>query len=76
MKPEKQIKQSSNEIDKMKTFNTESNINLITTSVELLNYCQTILSRQLLLDFKNDKKRREAEQYIKKTIDILKEIIE
>ncbi len=76
MKTNKQINGKIAQADDKKSFNTESNINLISTSVELLNYCQTIVSRQLLLDYKKDKKRREAEQFIKKTIELLNEIIE
>jgi len=58
-------------------FNEEYNPNsaaLLNTSIDMLSNCHLILDKQLLLDYQNDKKRREAEQYIRKALELLKDI--
>lgn len=54
--------------------NQRNNSTLINMSIDLLAYCHTIINKQLLLDYQNDKKRREAEQCIRKALELLKDI--
>lgn len=54
--------------------NNTNNTTLINTSIDLLSYCHGILNKYLLLDYQKDKKRREAEQCIRKALELLKDI--
>ena len=57
-----------------KEENNTNNTALLNTSIDLLSYCHSILNKQLLLDYKNDNKRREAEQCVRKALELLRDI--